>query len=60
MYIVASQTVVNFVEENAFINNESLSGVMSKGNISQQVCHFYLLLKGLHSHSNNFQDVIEI
>jgi len=60
MYIVVSQKVVNFVEENAFINNESSSGVMSKGNISQQVCHYYLFLKGLHGHSNNFQGVIEI
>jgi hypothetical protein len=37
MYIVASQKVVIFVEEHAFINNEISSDVMSKGHISQNV-----------------------
>jgi hypothetical protein len=37
MYIVASQKVVNFVEEDALINNEISSGVISKGNISQRI-----------------------
>jgi hypothetical protein len=37
MYVVASQKVVNFVEEDAFFNNKLSSGVMSKGNISHHV-----------------------
>jgi len=58
MYFIASQKVVNFVEEGAFINNEISCDVKGK---HQPTCLTLLpICKRLHSHSNNFQIVIEI